>query len=287
MEADLELSFFKLHAAKNDFVLIAADQLNTPLRFDQLALAIADRHAGVGFDQLMVLTKDRRASSGLGYLVYNADGSQAQQCGNGARALADWLCRHRALVPPFQLQAPTALIDVITDEALGLGVQLQRPQFAPNQLPLNREVEQLQYPIHILGLDLQFSALSLGNPHITFCVEDLDKANVEAIGSALQRHEDFPEKVNVGFCQVINRQEINLRVFERGAGETFACGSGACAAVINMIRLGHCDRGVHVRMPGGELAVAWPSDDAAVQLFGPVLEVFQGRMLIQAKWLRA
>jgi diaminopimelate epimerase len=287
MESDLELSFFKLHAAKNDFVLIAADQLNASLRFAQLALAIADRHAGIGFDQLMILTKDLRANSGLGYLVYNADGSQAQQCGNGARAIADWLCRHRALVPPFQLQAPTALIDVIMDDALGLGVQLQRPEFAPNRLPLNRNGEQLQYSIDLLGLERQFAALSLGNPHITFCVEDVDKADIHAIGGALQRHEDFPEKVNVGFCQVINRKEINLRVFERGAGETFACGSGACAAVINMIRLGLCDRRVRVHMPGGELAVSWPSDDAAVQLFGPVVEVFQGRMPIDANWLLA
>jgi diaminopimelate epimerase len=279
------LRFSKMHAAKNDFLVInAVDQPN--LALGQIAIDLADRHAAVGFDQMMVLVRCAEADSGFGYLVYNADGSSAQQCGNGARALATWVTRQLGLNPPFQLKAPTAMIDVLADPDFGLGVRLNRPNFVPSSLPMRLESQALSYQLELTSETIVFCAVSLGNPHITIVVDNLSGTDVEGIGYELQSHPAFPERINVGFCQVFSRDSIGLRVFERGAGETFACGSGACAAVVNMISLGLCDQIVRVQMPGGELAVQWPATDAQVCLFGAAQQIFEGAIPMRENWLR-
>ena len=284
----VEIAFAKLHGAGNDFVLIEAFSLpesrderhgkNESLNYADLAKSLGNRRTGVGFDQLMLVTKNPAAVSGFGYLIFNSDGSRAQQCGNGARAVAWWLIHRHGLIAPFELASPAGLVNVSqTAEGL-IGVSLGKPEFNPTRIPMLGHNEALRYQTQVSGQLLEFSALSLGNPHALILVPSVANADVERIGAALQSHGDFPERVNVGFCEVISRTHAKLRVYERGAGETLACGSGACAAAINLMRLGLADRSVTLTLPGGELSVSWPSNDAEVVLRGPVVHVFDGRL---------
>ncbi len=274
----VEIAFAKLHGAGNDFVLIEAFSHPNDINYVDLAKALGNRRTAVGFDQLMVVTKNSAAVSGLGYLIFNRDGSSAQQCGNGARAVAWWLIHRHGLRAPFELASPAGLVSVSQSPNGEIGVSLGKPEFLPAKIPLLKPATALQYQITVAGQTIEFSGLSLGNPHATVLVPSVVNAEVERIGSALQSHRDFPERVNVGFCEVLTRDYAKLRVFERGAGETLACGSGACAAAINLIRLGLCDRNITLALPGGELAVSWPSDGAEVVLRGSVAHVFDGRL---------
>lgn len=266
------LAFSKMHGAGNDFVIIEATA-ESEISGD-LAQRLSDRHRGVGCDQVMVVLPSTRADCAFRYLVYNSDGSAAEQCGNGARCVAAWLARHKALATPFCLQSPTGRVAVTSLDgqfAVGLGV----PEFAPERIPLAREAAG-SYRFDVLNSWLTLSVLGLGNPHAVLQVQDVQTAPVAELGPALERHPDFPERVNVGFSQLIDRQTIALRVWERGAGETLACGSGACAAVIAGIRAGALGPRVRVRLPGGELGVHWLGGSSSVTLSGPVAFVFEG-----------
>ncbi len=279
--ADISLSaikFAKLHGAGNDFVLIEAFSLNSALDYADLAKSLANRRTAVGFDQMMVVTKNRVAASGFGYLIFNSDGSRAQQCGNGARAVAWWAMQRLGLSAPFDLASPAGIVKVSLSPSGLIGVSLGKPEFLPAKIPMLGSAAALRYQTMIAGEKIEYSALSLGNPHITILVPSVGDAEVERIGFALQSHSDFPERVNVGFCEVISDTFAKLRVYERGAGETLACGSGACAAAINLMRLGLAQRNITLALPGGELGVSWPSDDAEVVLSGPVVHVFDGRL---------
>jgi diaminopimelate epimerase len=281
------LTFAKLHGAGNDFVLIEDFAAPQALNYRAIAKTLSDRHLGVGFDQLMVITKQTNSSSGFGYLIYNADGTAAQQCGNGARAVAWWLIQKHGLRAPFELTAPAGKVLVsLPSKSDLIGVSLGKPRFSPDAIPLARPNQALRYQTSVLGKAFEFSAAGLGNPHATILVPSAANADVEGIGQALQNHPDFPERVNVGFCEVISRTRVKLRVFERGAGETLACGSGACAAAVNLIRLGLADRTLHLQLPGGELEVSWLSDDAEVILRGPVMHVFDAQLPLTAQFLR-
>lgn len=275
----VEIKFAKLHGAGNDFVLIEAFSLSDTVDFAVLAQSLANRRTAVGFDQMMVVTKDSAAASGFGYRIFNSDGSHAQQCGNGARAVAWWLIHRHGLTAPFELVSPAGIVKVSRNTSGQIGVSLGKPEFLPTKIPVLGVAPALRYQTQIGDQVVEFSALSLGNPHATILVPSAANAEVERIGQALQNHRDFPERVNVGFCEVVSETFANLRVYERGAGETLACGSGACAAAINLIRLGLTKRQITLAMPGGQLTVSWPSDDADVVLSGPVVHVFDGCLM--------
>lgn len=279
------LQFAKLHGAGNDFVLIEEFASPSGLDYCEIAKQWSDRHCGVGFDQLMLVTRDTNGV--YGYRIYNADGSAARQCGNGARAVAWWLINQHGLNPPFVLDSPGGIVSVLAQTpGQAIGISLGKPRLLPSEIPLNKAHEALSYQSLVFGEPYQYAALSMGNPHATLVVEDVERAPVVQLGSALQDHIDFPERVNVGFCQPLSRTEAKLRVFERGVGETLACGSGACAAAVNLIRLGLTDRTVRVHLPGGTLEVSWPHDDAEVELRGPIVHVFSGSARAKPEFYR-
>ncbi len=275
------IAFAKLHGAGNDFVLIDETKLDPQMQLDyrKLSLRLGDRRRGAGFDQLMVLTQ---SDTGFAYLIYNADGTAAQQCGNGARAVVWWLIHRHAFKAPFVVQSPAGEVQASVSSSGLIGVNLGKPRFDPKAIPLARPNISLRYQTKAGETPIEFFTVGMGNPHAVIQVSDAEAAAVNEIGAALQRHPDFPERVNVGFCEVISRRSLKLRVYERGVGETLACGSGACAAAVSMMRAGLCERTVAVDLPGGQLEVDWPSDQAQVTLRGPVIHVFDAELPLLA-----
>ena len=275
----MAMRFSKMHGAGNDFVLLdlRAGQIAPD---PELARAIGDRHTGIGFDQLLSIEKTARTDCVARYRIWNSDGSLAQQCGNGARCVAAWLLRDGAVAPPrFRLDSPAGVIDVECLSDGRLALDMGRPEFRPALIPFIAAAERAEYELAGEAAALRFGAVSMGNPHALIVVDDSASAPVSALGPWLQRHPSFPEGVNVGFAQILSRGEIKLRVHERGAGETLACGSGACAAVAVLVRQGRVDRRVNVHLPGGTLAIEWPSDSATVRMAGPASFVFEGEWL--------
>ena len=273
------LRFTKMHGAGNDFVVLDLRDGTPPPSPDQCR-ALSDRHAGVGCDQVLTIEAPTAPGAAARYRVWNADGSEARQCGNGARCIAAWLARDGAVAAAdggFVLESPAG-----THRALRLGdgrfaVAMGVPRFAPQAVPLaGWNDAQDAYAVEVAGREVRFGAVSMGNPHAVVEVVDVDAAPVAALGPLLQRHPAFPDSANVGFAERVARDRIRLRVFERGAGETLACGSGACAAAAVLMRRGVVDRELAVVLPGGELRVAWPSDAAPVILSGPAAFVFEG-----------
>ena len=274
----MAMQFSKMHGAGNDFVII--DARGGGAVDASLARAMGDRHAGIGFDQLLTIERTQRPGCIAGYRIWNSDGSLAEQCGNGARCIAAWLVRDGAATPPrFLLESPAGDIEVecLADGrfALDMGV----PDFEPDAIPLRAASMQDSYQATLAGRDLQFSALSMGNPHAVIVVDDVGAAPVAIVGPALQASGIFPSGVNVGFAQILSSAGIRLRVFERGAGETLACGSGACAAVVALARQGRVGRHVDVHLPGGTLTIDWPADGGSVRMAGPAAFVFEGEWL--------
>jgi diaminopimelate epimerase len=279
------LRFSKMHGAGNDFVVI-------DLRHGEiaptaaLAAAIGDRHTGVGFDQLLTIEKPERPGAIARYRIWNSDGSLAQQCGNGARCVAAWLVRDgAATAATFSLDSPAGRVEV---ENVGDGrysLDLGVPDFEPARVPMAPLGSSLlatspdEYTTTLNGRPVVFGAASMGNPHALIVVDDIVRAPVAELGRALQDSGVFPDGVNVGFAQIVARDDIRLRVFERGAGETLACGSGASAALAILVRQGRADRLARVRLPGGILDIAWPRDDAPVRMAGPAVFVFEGEWL--------
>ena len=271
------LRFSKMHGAGNDFVLLdLRDGAEPPT--PQLSRTLADRHFGVGCDQIITLHAPRTAGAVASYRIWNSDGSQARQCGNGARCVAAWLLRDGAARGDgFELDSPsgTHSVECLADGRFRIAMGV--PQFAPQALPLTGFIDaQDEYALDIDGEAVHFGAVSMGNPHALVEVDDIDAAPVASLGAALQAQGAFTDSVNVGFVEVDARDRIRLRVHERGAGETLACGSGACAAAAILMRRGRVDREVAVKLPGGELNIAWPSDTVALTMAGPATFVFDG-----------
>ncbi len=269
-----------MHGAGNDFVVLDLRRGAAPPSAS-LCRALADRHAGVGCDQILTIEVPGSADSIASYRIWNADGSPSQQCGNGARCVAAWLVRDGATdADAFALDSPTGTHAV---EALGddrYRVAMGVPRFAPQAIGLAGIAdEQDEYGVELDGQPLRFGAVSTGNPHAVIEVADVDAAPVASVGPALQRQGVFPQSANIGFAQVVARDRIRLRVFERGVGETLACGSGACAAVAVLVRRGRVDRDVTVSLPGGDLRIAWPGDEAQIMMAGPTAFVFEGEWL--------
>ncbi len=281
MPAPRALRFSKMHGAGNDFVVL-------DLRDDPSALtstrcrALADRHTGVGCDQILTIEAPRSHQAVASYRIWNADGSPAQQCGNGARCIAAWLVRDGAAgAGNFVLDSPSGTHVVERVDAGDYRIAMGVPEFAPQHVPLQGFAHaQDPYTLAIDGASVAFGAVSMGNPHAVIVVDDVDAAPVSTWGAALQALPAFPQSVNVGFAQVLARDRIRLRVFERGAGETLACGSGACAAAAILIRRGAVDRDVAVELPGGTLRIGWPDDTAPITMSGPATFVFEGEYLL-------
>ena len=273
------LRFSKMHGAGNDFVVLDLRD-GAPPPAPGLCRALADRHTGVGCDQILTIGRPATPGALASYGIWNSDGSSAIQCGNGARCVAAWLVRDGAAAgaPRFVLDSPAGAHVV---DALGGGrfrIAMGVPRFEPAQVPLSGIAQaQAVYEVALPGIGpLRFGAVSMGNPHAVIEVDDVAGADVARIGAALQASPLFPASVNVGFAQVLDRGRIRLRVYERGVGETLACGSGACAAVAVLVRAGRVDREVSVSLPGGELHIAWPGDRAEVGMAGPTAFVFEG-----------
>jgi diaminopimelate epimerase len=274
------LRFTKMHGAGNDFIVLDLRDEAPPPTAD-LCRALADRHTGAGCDQILTIEPPRSAGAVASYRIWNGDGSASQQCGNGARCVAAWLVRDGAAGGSgFALDSPVGRHAVEPLPGHRYRIAMGVPDFAPQAVPLSGfSAAQDEYAVVIDGRDIRFGAVSMGNPHLVLEVPDLASAPVAALGPALQRNAVLPQSGNIGFAEVVARDRIRLRVFERGVGETRACGSGACAAAAVMMRRGRIDREAVVSLPGGDLSITWPDDTAQITLAGPAAFVYEGEWL--------
>ncbi|MDP2228404.1 MAG: diaminopimelate epimerase [Moraxellaceae bacterium] len=272
----MRLEFTKMHGLGNDFMVI--DLVSQRLRLDPEHIRqLADRHFGVGFDQLLVVEPPGRPDVDFRYRIFNADGSEVSQCGNGARCFARFV-RERRLTRKHRLVVETAsgVIELDIDDASNVTVNMGQPRFAPEAIPFVADAAALNYTVDVQGESVTLATVNMGNPHAVLRVADVATAPVERLGPLLEVHSRFPERVNVGFMQVVDEHHIRLRVFERGSGETLACGTGACAAAVAGIRQGWLQSPVTVSLPGGELEIRWAGGDAPVIMIGPTARVFDG-----------
>jgi len=276
----MKLAFTKMHGAGNDFVVL--DGISQSIEVTEpLIKTLADRRRGIGCDQVLVLDAPDDPDADFRYTIFNADGSRAGQCGNGARCAGRFLkekrlTRKRKLV----LLTDGESLHITLNEDGRIFAGLAPPQFAPEAIPFEAEQTRHQYNIEVQGQALSIGAVSMGNPHAVLIVDDVRGAPVQTLGPLLESHQRFPARANVGFMQVLSRSEIRLRVYERGVGETAACGSGACAAVVHGIQANLLDTEVAVHLPGGKLSVRWDGEQARVWLGGPTTSVFDGTIHI-------
>jgi len=275
----LLINFSKMHGLGNDFVVIDAINQTVQLDAEQIK-QLADRHYGIGFDQLL-LVKAAQSAADFRYVIYNADGSEVSQCGNGARCFALFV-RQKGLTNKANIRVETGAGDLLlhVNDDQQVSVDMGEPIFAPSNVPLLREQQKTTYNVDLEGDNIEFSALSMGNPHAVIQVADVAKAQVLSLGLQLGSHPLFPERVNVGFSEVIDSSHIRLRVYERGAGETLACGSGACAAAVAGIQLGQVTSPVKVTLTGGDLIIEWLGEGHSVKMTGPASFVFDGMIEI-------
>lgn len=271
------IEFTKMHGLGNDFVVIDAISQSIDLSKEQI-VSISDRRFGIGCDQLLLVEEARLAEAEFRYRIFNADGGEVEQCGNGARCFAVFV-REKGLTQNTVIPVETAggLIELRVEQDQ-VTVDMGIPDFTPQSLPFLTESQAETYYLMVNDAEYAIGAVSMGNPHVVLQVDDIDTAEVEKVGAAIERHKQFPQGVNVGFMEVINRGEIRLRVYERGAAETLACGTGACAAVAVGRLLGKLDEQVTVRLRGGNLSIHWPGEGQKLLMTGPATTVFQGQI---------
>ena len=275
----MRLKFAKMQGQGNDFVVIDGIRQRVGLTSEQVR-RIADRHFGVGCDQLLVVERASSPANDFRYRIYNADGGEVEQCGNGARCFARFVV-DEGLTDKHELRVETAsgVIAPRIEPSGQVTVDMGAPRFEPRDVPFTGA--QRPHAVELIDVDgtkVEVSVLSMGNPHAVQVVDDVDLAPVATQGPRIENHPSFPQRVNAGYMQVVARDRIRLRVWERGAGETLACGTGACAAVVAGIRRGLLDREVRVATRGGELAIRWPRDDANVMMTGDAVRVFDGEL---------
>ncbi len=270
------LAFSKMHGLGNDFMVIDATTQPFTLCSSDIS-QLAHRQFGVGFDQLLVVEPSPAPDIDFGYRIFNADGSEVEQCGNGARCFARFV-RAKGLTDKRLIRVATAsgVIQLQVQEDEQVQVNMGVPKFAPAQIPFLADTEQLGYDVEVLGQAVRLSVANMGNPHAVLRVEDVEHCAIATLGPALERHARFPKRVNVGFMQVLSRREIKLRVYERGTGETLACGTGACAAVVTGQCNGWLDKQVTVHLPGGTLAINWAGEGQPIQMTGPAQFCYEG-----------
>lgn len=273
------LRFSKMHGLGNDFMVIDATRDTIELTTDEIRFW-ANRHFGVGFDQLLMVEPATTPGVDFRYRIFNADGSEVQQCGNGARCFARFVY-DKGLTDKTEIQVETAsglIVLYITDDG-GVRVNMGAPSFLPETLPFDIPVESEQYELEVDGERFEIGAVSMGNPHAVLRVTDVVSAPVAMLGEKIESHPLFPERVNVGFAERVDDAHIKLRVYERGAAETLACGTGACAAMVVLRRLEEVGDAVTISLPGGDLLVEWDGNpENPVWMTGPAVFVFEGEI---------
>ena len=274
------MNFSKMHGLGNDFMVIDAVTQNVHLSSEMIK-RMADRYTGIGFDQLLVVEPPYSPESDFHYRIFNADGTEVGQCGNGARCFARFV-RLKGLTKKRVLKVSTMkgniVLTVNDDETVR--VNMGSPIFEPNKIPFKAIKEEKTYIIRAQEQTVLCGVASMGNPHCVLQVDDILTAQVATLGSLLEQHERFPEKANIGFMHIIDRNNINLRVFERGVGETQACGTGACAAVAVGIKQGLLNQRVNVNLPGGKLVIEWQGNQQPLYMTGPATHVYDGYISI-------
>jgi diaminopimelate epimerase len=270
------INFTKMHGLGNDFVVIDAINQTINLSPEQIRF-MAGRHFGIGFDQLLLVEKPVNNNADFKYRIFNADGGEVSQCGNGARCFARFV-KEKGLFAGDEIIVDTNSGQLVLRLIGGnlVRVNMGVPKHEPKAIPLLAEQESLVYVTEINGTMVEFGAVSMGNPHAVIRVEDVGLAPVAELGQLLESHALFPERANIGFMQIVNRNHIKLRVYERGAAETLACGSGACAAVVIGIEQGVLDNEVEVDLPGGQLSIGWAGRGEVVIMTGSATTVFEG-----------
>ena len=272
------IAFTKMQGLGNDFVVIDAVTQNVSLTPDHIR-KLADRHFGIGCDQVLVVERPQSATADFRYRIFNADGGEVEQCGNGARCFVHFV-RERGLTDKREITVETAggIIRPRIEADGRVTVDMGVPRFAPRDIPFNAETDSLRYELLVGETTVTIGAVSMGNPHAVVQVDDVRSAPVATLGPLIERHPRFPKRVNAGFMEIVAPDRIRLRVYERGAGETLACGTGACAAVAVGRRWGLLEETVNVELRGGDLTIRWQGDDNPVWMTGPAIRVFEGRI---------
>lgn len=281
----MKLKFTKMHGAGNDFVVIDAISQSIQLSADQCRL-IGDRRFGIGADQILVVEASSTPDVDFRYRIFNADGGEVEQCGNGSRAFVRFVTDKKLTdKSSIRVETMSGVIEPRLEADGSITVDMGAPVLEPARVPADvnglvatPQADDRLWPLQISGKTTLFSLVSMGNPHAVQVVDDVDSAPVNQDGPLIENHERFPKRINAGFMQIMNRHHIRLRVFERGAGETLACGTGACAAVVAGIRRGLLDSPVRVSARGGELSIAWAGHEHPVMLSGPAVTVFEGEI---------
>lgn len=274
----MALTFHKMHGAGNDFVLIDARTQKLALN-PELAARIADRHLGIGCDQILVVHDANFPEHRARYEIWNSDGSPAQQCGNGARCIGLYLDMNGETgANPFIVESPAGAVTIGRCSDGEFEIEMGVPDFEPASIPVNLEPEAGQYQLDSPWGRLEFGAVSMGNPHALLLTRDIDSPEIPGIGAFVSTHAAFPEGCNTGFAQIAGPGKIHLRVVERGAGETLACGSGACAAVAILRQAGRVEDEVDVFLPGGHLVIKWRGAGKPLMMKGPAEHVFRGTL---------
>ena len=286
----MKLKFTKMHGAGNDFIVVDAINQQVDLSVDQWR-RLADRRFGIGADQILVVERPLDADVDFRYRIFNNDGGEVEQCGNGSRAFVRFVVdKGLTQARSIRVQTMSGIITPRLEDDGSVTVDMGAPRLVPADVPFDAtglagmvQGDDTLWPLPV-GDDTVFvSVVSMGNPHAVQVVDDVDAAPVEETGPLIERHVRFPKRVNAGYLQVIDRHHIRLRVFERGAGETLACGTGACAAVVAGIRRGLLDSPVRVSARGGELSIAWAGPDQPVYLSGPAVSVFEGEVEVEVE----
>ncbi|WP_193163834.1 diaminopimelate epimerase [Microbulbifer hainanensis] len=276
----MRLKFTKMHGLGNDFVMLDGISQRIKLSPEKIR-ALADRHLGVGCDQVLLVESPRTPEADFRYRIFNADGGEVENCGNGARCFARFV-RERRLTAKPQLLVETSggLLQLNLLENDEVGVDMGAPILEPERIPFTADRHAETYPLDVDGEVFTIGAVSMGNPHAVLLVEDVDSAPVATLGPRIEQHERFPQRVNVGFLQVQSRSEARLRVFERGVGETRACGTGACAAMVAARLRDLLDEEVQLHLPGGTLTIHWSGPGQPVTMTGPATIVYQGQIVL-------
>ena len=279
LEVDMKIAFTKMQGLGNDFMVI--DAIHQSVEFEVPKIREwSNRHFGIGFDQLLVVEKATQENVDFRYRIFNADGSEVQQCGNGARCFARFVY-DKGLTHKTEIMVETAsgVIVLYIEEQGRVRVNMGAPNFEPSSLPFLAPQKLEEYALTVLDEEVLLGAVSMGNPHAVIPVDDIDLAPVARFGEAIESHPSFPERVNVGFAQKVDESHIKLRVYERGAAETLACGTGACAAMVVLRRWQQVGDEVTVSLPGGDLIIQWDGDEQSpVWMSGPAVTVFEGEI---------
>ena len=269
------MTFTKMHGLGNDFIVTRG----TTAPAANVIAHLADRHTGIGFDQLLWLEEPRTADTDIFYRIFNADGGEVEQCGNGARCIARYIAANsQETERVWKLAFTGGVVDAVLQPDGDIAVTMGEPDFSPGSLPftVGTDTETESYVLDADDDLVEIAVVSMGNPHAVITVDDVDTAPVERLGALLEQHERFPNRANIGFMQLISPERIRIRVFERGVGETSACGTGACAAVVTGQRARKLAEEVTVELPGGELRVRWAGLGTPVWLIGEAVTVFEG-----------